>query len=338
MSDTPYKVSAILCHHKGTLVYRAIDSLLKSKGVEIEIILATSDETLFNRYEKEPRFKQVVIKGGPAGKRNVGFRFAQYPLVAFFDDDIEVKPWAVYEMAKSLQQDGVGMVFGKLLNMEFTDRFDEAGSYLTSSGFLWARAESGCRDVGQFEKTEFVLAGKSASCMIHRRVFVEVGMYDPSYEILAEETDLAWRVWLYGYRVLYIPSSVTLHAFNTKFKPPDMYTPKRVYFNGCRNYLSMLMTNLGDRELWLPVIVQLIVWTAAGMGFLITGKREAGIYVFNGIGWFISHINIILSKRRKVQGARRVSDRDLMPIIRRNPPVSYYIKRFFHYIKTGRHG
>jgi len=255
------------------------------------------------------------------------------------DDDIEVKPWAVHEMAKMMAEDPkLGMVFGKLLNMEFPNRFDEAGSYLTCSGLLWARAESGCEDRGQFDSSVPVLSGKSASCMIDRKVFSEVGMFDVSYEILAEETDLSWRVWLYGYSVAFCPSSITLHAFNTKFKPADMYTPKRVYFNGCRNYISMLMTNLSNKHLIIPIITQFIVWSMAGLGFLLTGKREAGVNVFRGLVWVLSHFGDILSKRKVVQGSRKVSDDVLMKLIRKNPPASYYFKRFFHYLRTGRHG
>lgn len=332
MSDIP-KVSAILCHHRGRLIDKAIDSLLASRDVKLEIIVVSSDDT----YE-DSRVRVVKQLGGPALKRNIGFRFSEYDLIAFFDDDIEVRPYTVFEMAKSLQGGRCGMVFGKLLNMEYTNRFDEAGSYLTSTGFLWARAESGVLDQGQFDRECYVMAGKSAACMIRRKVFVEVGMFDPSYEILAEETDLSWRVWLYGYTVLYVPSSLTFHAFNTKFKPPEMYTPKRVYFNGCRNYISMLMTCLGNKELIVPVTMQFIVWFMAGCGFIVTGKFEAGLNVFRGLGWVFTHLDHILSKRRKVQRERKVSDKVLMPIIRRNPPWIYYTNRFFHYIKTGRHG
>lgn len=326
-------VSIVICHHKSRLIDKAIDSLMLSKGVDLQIIVVTSDET----YE-DYRVRVVFQLGGPAIKRNIGFKFAEHKLIAFFDDDIEVRKWAVYYMARELQKDKVGMVFGKLLNMEHTNIYDEAGSYLTSTGFLWARSESGCKDIGQFEKVEEILAGKSASCMIQRKVFSEVGMFDVSYEILAEETDLSWRVWLYGYKVLFVPLSVTLHAFNTKFKPPDMYTPKRVYFNGARNYIAMLMTNLGNMELIVPVIIQFVVWTMAGLGFFFTGKREASFNVFRGLGWVFTHLGYILSKRKIVQKNRKISDKELMPIIRRNPPISYYVNRFFHYVKTGRHG
>lgn len=308
--------------------------------MDLEIIIATSDQACLDYYtDFNPRVKVFWSIGGPAKKRNIATRYAKYDLLAFFDDDIEVLPSTVFEMYKFLiNNPEVGMVFGKLLNMEFRDTFDEAGSYLTWSGFLWARAESGCKDTGQYEKVEMVLAGKSAACMIRRKLFCDVGMFDVSYEILAEETDLAWRVWLSGHKVFYVPSSVTYHAFNTRFKPQDFYIPRRVYFNGCRNYLAMLTTNLEAKNLVLPLLTQTCVWFMAACGMLITGKTEAGKYILEGLGWFFSHLGSILLKRKQVQAKRKVRDHELMPLILRNPPWSYYINRFFHYIRHGRHG
>ena len=330
-----HKVSAILCHHVGRdLILRSIRSLLNQKNVELEIIVVTSDKTA-NFHNT----KTVYVQGGPAHKRNVGFRFATHDLIAFFDDDIEATPTAIHEMAIVLKREKVGAVFGKLLNMEFRDRFDEAGSFLTSSGFLWARAESGCLDQGQYDSVESILSGKSAAMLIRRGVFAEIGMFDASYEILGEETDLSWRVWLSGWKVLYVPSSVTYHAFNTRFKPKSMYTPGRVYKNGCRNYLTMTYTHWGKKRWIIPLMTQITVWTAAGIGMFLTGKFEASINIFKGLGYFFWNIRAIWEKRANVQWRlRKVSDKDLMPIIHRDPSFSYYYKRFFHYIGTGKHG
>lgn len=334
-------ISVIICHHKGRLIDKAIISLLDSAEVEFEIIVASSDaEGRINLLRtKFPQVKFIDVPGGPAHKRNIASRFAKGEYLAFFDDDIEANRYALFRLLEQLKISPTGMVYGKLLNMEHRKRFDEAGSFLTQTGFLWARAESGVTDSGQFETVEKILAGKSASCMIHRKVFWEVGGFDASYEILAEETDLSWRVWLAGYTVLYVPRSITFHAFNTRFKPKDMYTPARVYFNGCRNYLSMLYTNLGKKRWIFPLATQLIVWTLASIGMFITGKREASFHIMKGIIHFFRNIVTIWHKRVRVQRTlRKISDRDLLPIIMRTPPPSYYIKRFFHYIKTGRHG
>lgn len=334
MTDRSNFISVIICHHKGELIHKAVASFMDSREVEFEIIIASSVRAF-----SIPLTQTIYVEGGPAHKRNVASRYAKGDYLAFYDDDIEVTPYSLfYQMDFLKKNPKCGMTFGKLLNMEFRERFDEAGSYLTSSGFLWARADSGTIDNGQYDLAEVCLAGKSAACMIHKKLFWEVGGFDMSYEILGEETDLAWRVWLSGSSVYYVPLSVTYHAFNTRFKPADFYIPRRVYFNGCRNYLSMLFTNLSYSRLAFPLFTQLIVWSAAGVGMLITGKFEAGINIFNGLFYFFSHMPSLLKKRAVVQRSRKISDAELLPIILRNPPLSYYVKRFFHYIKTGRHG
>jgi len=332
-------VSAILCHHRGALIDKAIDSLLKSLEVEIEIVVATSClDTEKRLADKYPDAKVFYCEGGPARKRNVATRFASHDFLAFFDDDVEVTPYAVFYLQESLKNPSVGMSYGKILNMERRTQFDEAGSFLTWSGFLYARCESGIQDFGQFDKECPILAGKSASCIVRRKVFWCVGGFDESFEILGEETDLSWRIWLRGFKVHYCPKSVTYHAFNTRFKPVDFYVPKRVYFNGCRNYVCMLLTNLSYKKLIIPAFVQINVWCFAALGMFLTGKHEAGYYIFKGLIYVLTHFDSILRKRKVVQSTRVVSDKELLKIITLNPPWSYYIKRFFSYIKTGRHG
>lgn len=337
-SDTEL-ISCIICHHKGeTLLRNALRSLEHSQDVNYEIIVATSMPG-YEIFEKEfPKVRFYFVTGGPAEKRNIATHYARGEYFAFFDDDIEVTGLALYWMLDTLKKRNAGMVYGKLKNMEFKDRFDEAGSYLTRTGFLWARAESGVEDTGQFDAEVQILAGKSASCMIRRNIFSRTGGFDASYGILGEETDLSWRVWLLGSSVWFSPRSVTFHAFNTCFKPKDFYIPKRVYFNGCRNYISMLFTNLEIKNLIIPILIQTFVWTNAGIGMLITGKSEAAINIFKGLFYVVKNIKLILKKRHIVQSTRVISDNELFKFIKRSPEMSYYIKRFIRYISTGLHG
>lgn len=303
------------------------------------MIVITSDAGMIDSLRLEfPNVKFVDVQGGVARKRNIGTRFAHGEFIAFFDDDVEVTPYSIFYLFEALFRPNVGMVYGKLLNMEFRDRLDEAGSFLTSSGFLYARCQSGIKDTGQFEKSVPVLAGKSASCIVCRKIFWKVGGFDESYEILGEETDLSWRIWLFGKKVMYAPKSVTYHAFNTRFKPRDFYTPSRVYFNGCRNYIAMLVTNLGVSNLIIPIICQTCVWISAAVMFIVTGKTEAGRNIFKAFKYLIINSRSIIQKRKIVQRSRVVPDSVLLPKITHNPPLSYYIHRFIHYIRTGRHG
>lgn len=100
----------------------------------------------------------------------------------------------------------------------------------------------------------------------------------------------------------------------------------------------MLLTNLSKENLVVPLTTQFCVWFGAGMGMFLTGKFKAGYYILKGLFWVLANLKHILEKRDRVQSSRKISDKELFLLIKRNPPISYYVNRFFHYIKTGRHG
>lgn len=281
----------------------------------------------------------IFEEGGPAHKRNVGAKFARGRYLAFLDDDIEATPTCLAEMVKVLSQPGVGMVYGKTRNMEFRNRFDGAGSFLTSTGFLWAREENGVEDVGQYDVEEEIFAGKGAFMMLKRSTFDKVGGFEPIYEILAEETDISWAVWFIGEKVMWVPKALLYHAFNTRFKPWNYYyTNKRVYFNGCRNYILMHLKFLEWKNVIRIVPILSIVWFVAGLGMLVTGKVDAGWNIFKGLAYHLFNFKDTLARRAKVQALRTMSDSELFEHIMKKPSVSFYLNRLLNYIKTGRHG
>lgn len=339
MSDI--KVSVILCHHKGfNFVPKCIRSIRKNIGVKAEIIVVTScrDSEIHN-------FKcdQLIFHdGGPSEKRNVGARYANNDYLFFLDDDTELEPLFLLEMVKGMDQKGVGMVYGKTLNMERRTMLDNAGSFLTWTGFLWAREESGAiEDNGQFDEPEYIFAGKGAAMALRRDTFEKVGGFDPIYEILAEETDISWKVWFIGQKVLWVPKAVLYHAFNTKYKPWSyFYTNKRVYYNGCRNYIIMLAKFLEWHNFIRVIPLHFMVWFFAGFGMIVTGKFAAGFLIWKGLLYHLNPYFIAdtLKRRRETQALRTKSDKKLFRFIMRQPRFSFYWNRFWHYIKTGVHG
>jgi len=234
----------------------------------------------------------------------------------------------------------VGMVYGKSLNMERRKMLDNAGSFLTWTGFLWAREESGkMEDNGQFDEIEEIFAGKGACMALRRSSFYKVLGFDPDYEILAEETDISWKIWFIGERVLWIPRAKMFHAFNTKYKPWSyFYTAKRVYFNGCFNYLAMLSKFLEWRNWFRIVPLHYCVWLCAGIGMVCVGKIEAGKNILKALLMFPLKWKKIMQRRKIAQSLRTKSDKELFRVIMRNPKISFYINRLLHYWKTGQHG
>ena len=314
------KVSIVVCYHTTEFIDEFLDSVYKS-DIQCEII-------------------KMGGVGLPAEKRNKGVEKSSGEYIAFFDDDVVINPRCIREMKNYLDKHpNVGMVYGKLWNAERKYRFDEAGGYLTRTGFIWSRAGQNDLDVGQYDKACAILAGKSASCMIRREVFNAVGGFDEEFGILGEETDLSWRVWLSGLQVHYVPEACGYHWFNTTRKDKDRhYTNDRVYFNGCRNYITMLIKNLGGRNLWRIVPIHMAIWFGVGLVMLITLKVREGMNILRGLWYVLRNRSLIWSKRQQVQAQRKVSDEELWNSIYRPTPGGYYRQRALRYLTLGIHG
>lgn len=332
------EISVIACHHKGDFIHKFVDSVKKSVGVTYEIIIITSDSTL--ALEGVDGCKVSYGPPMPAEKRNIGFRMSVGKYIAFFDDDVEINHDCLLKFRNFLEDNpSFGMAYGKLYNMEHRDRFDEAGGFLTATGFIWSRAQQNDIDTGQYDHYETILAGKSASCMVRADTFHKVGGFDEQFGILGEETDLSWRIWLLGHKVCFVWDAVGYHAFNSKFKPAkDYYTSSRVHRNGCRNYITMLTKNLEGQNLWKILPIHIGLWIFAGVSMIFTFKIQQGINIFKGLTDYFRFLPTTLEKRKRIQETRDITDRELFEFIYKNPRWTYFTNRLFRYLRIGLHG
>ena len=330
-------ISVIVCCHTKEFIYDFVASVKKSVGANYEIIVVSSDDELCTT----GILGCTVINGPdmPAAKRNMGSRIARGKYLAFFDDDTEIRPDCLAVFKSTMDMTGAGMLYGKLYKADEPTRFDEAGGFLTWTGFIWSRAEQNIVDEGQYNDIEPIFAGKSASCIVDAKLFNKVCGFDEDFGILGEESDLSWRIWLQGREVFFCPYAIAIHWFNCKRKDvKKYYTSKRVNRNGARNYCVMLIKNLELTNLCRILPIHVSIWLTAGVIMTVTGKFGEGVNVFRGLLEVLATIPHILRKRRKVQANRVKSDVELWPYIKRRPSKSYYTQRFFRYVGNGLHG
>jgi GT2 family glycosyltransferase len=281
----------------------------------------------------------IYSKSMPTAKRNEVAAFVPEKYLVFMDDDVEVRQDAIKELYETIQKKQVGMVYGKLFNGERRDRLDEAGGYLTQTGFIWSRAEQNIPDNSALKIEEPIFAGKSALCIVRKDTFWKIGGFDNDFGILGEESDLSWRIWLSGNIVLFKPQAIGWHYFNTSLKPAkDYYTSERVQYNGCRNYITMLIKNLGKENLWKIVPIHILIWIFVGFAMLITGKLKQGWNILRGIGYITRNFGLIMRKRRDVQKQRVLPDTEIFPFIFRRVRFGYYKERLLRYLRIGLHG
>ena len=204
-------------------VARCLAALSAQTHPNVEIILvdnASPDSTaaIVERYFPDVKLVRMGRNLGVAGGNNAGFRAASGEILILTNVDTEARPDWVALLVRTFAQDpSIGIASSKLVYPE--GRIQYAGGVVDpKQGF--ARhigvgkpndPETGVRDI------DFATG---ASLAIRRSVLDAIGLEDEAYfPIDYEDSDLSYRARLAGWRVVYIPESVSTHYESSTVRP-----------------------------------------------------------------------------------------------------------------------
>ncbi len=254
MQNSPL-VSVVILNYNGIkFVERCLRSVLNTHYPNFEVIFvdnASTDgglELAKEKFGRDSRLKFVINDRncGFAQGNNIGFEHSRGEYIVFLNNDTEVDPEWITRLVEVMSSDpSIGAAQSKLLSMQDPKRIDACGLMLTPYGFFVEKG-SGEIDCRQYDSVVEIFAAKGAAIAVKRKVLEEVGPFDPDYFIFSEEADLCWRIWLAGYRVVFVPKSVVFHV--------TAGTVRAIWPEGrplywYKNTLATLLKNLGFKEL-----------------------------------------------------------------------------------------
>lgn len=123
-----------------------------------------------------------------------------------------------------------------------------------------------------------------------------------------EETDFGLRLWLYGYKVAYVPSSIAYHELAGSFE--SKLTPFHG-FHTERNRLATVVKNLQWINVFRGMTVSFFYSLVKLVEFLKGRRIDLIRAMFAGKVAFVRGLPKIIEKRQAVQRNRKVSDREL---------------------------
>jgi len=318
--------------------------VIKSRYPRKEIIVVDSMSTDDSRElvkKKSSKLKNLKLievphHYGTDRSRNIGAAVAKGEYLAFLDNDTEVDPLWLNELIKVMEPDkSIGAAQSKLLKIKPRNQYDCAGDYLGPLGFLIERSQE-AKDTGQFDFITEIFSAKTASSIIRTKIFKHIGGFDESLFKYLEETDLSWRVWLAGYRIIFVPKSVVYHAFGTVKKDSGRYYSKKFRYYGCRNYIATLIKNLELKNLIKILPLHIACWFLLSFFFILKGNFEEGTCLLRGIGWNFFNLGLLWQKRRGINTKiRKVSDKAIFDKVMAKRSLGFYFGRGFRYL-TGR--
>jgi hypothetical protein len=309
-------VSIIILNYNGReFLEKCLGSVLKTDYPNFEVIFidnASTDgshelvETLFSA---DNRIIMIRNKSnlGFAGGNNVGVRMARGEYIVFLNNDTEVEQDWLSELVKVISSNPtIGAAQSKIL-------LTEEGS-INLGGFIdYVGIDSRPRNHWQknhaTSKIKEVFYASGAAMIVKKKLLNEVGLFDPTYFIYNEETDLCWRIRLSGYRIVAVPQSIVYHKCRgTMAKRPKSYS----LFLHRRNHISTLIKNYEFRNLSKYLPVYFVLMLLHGIYVMLRGEMDITTSYIKATLWNVKNFQYVYSRRLEVQHyIRKIPDKQI---------------------------
>ncbi len=352
VGDPQPLVSVIVVNYRGAddtiTCLRALRTDLDYANVELICVDNASggDDAARIRAEvPDVRLIESPVNTGFAGGCNLGAKHANGTVLGFLNNDARPAPaWVSAAVAELRAQPTVAAVASKVLDWDGTGTdFVDAG--LTWFGMGYKRhAGSPIADVPEAEHdvAKDVLFGTGSALFVRASVFAELGGFDERFFMFYEDVDLGWRLNLRGWRVRYVPESLTYHRHHGTMAAVDAPDTGRETFLLERNALAALYKNLSDESLAraLPAALALAVRRATargginpdqldlekGVGPVDTSEVAVPRTTLAGVlavDRFVEMMPSLAESRAVEQAARVRTDADLLPLLRKALEPAY---------------
>lgn len=208
-------ISIIIPNYNGEqFISACLDSVFSQDYGDYEVILvdnASSDQSVRLVTQRYPSVRIVLNceNRGYAGGCNDGIRASGGDCLLFLNTDTVLSSSFLSVMCSCIhERPEYGMYAPKILYPDGI--MQAAGSDASISGSCWERGRGTC-DNSLYDLPCEVFSPYGAAALFSRALIQETGGFDDDFFLFVEETDLAFRARLAGYRCWYEPRAVVVH-------------------------------------------------------------------------------------------------------------------------------
>lgn len=329
-------VSIIVLNWNGKRFLRnCLDSLRKLTYKSIEVIVVDNNSTDGSQdfiKKKYPEFILIENKknSGFAGGNNIGFNVSKGKYVVFLNNDTVTTPDFLEPLIRDCEEDSrFGCLQPQMRLLYDKNRLDEAGSFMTFTGFLYHYGYHKNYNSEKYNIKKEIFSAKGACIFLPRKVLKKVGLFDEDYFIFFEESDLCFRLWLAGYKVAYEPKSLIYHAEGGDTTASDKFKYERRIYLIFRNTTCTYLKNFGILNFLTIFPLFISVQASVLIYFLLKLRLNLVKAIISAYLWNIVNIKKTLIKRKLIQKSRKISDTELNKIVMLNPRLDYYYYSLF---------
>jgi GT2 family glycosyltransferase len=293
----------VVAYNSGGFLQDCITSICSTQPeVEVWVVDNGSTDGAARRVKAEFPAINVLRSAQNAGfgaGGNLGAARASGVYLVFVNPDaVFTQGWLEALVRPLAENPAAGLVTAKVLLRHDPGHINVAGLDVHLSGI------SMCRGLGSpqtaFGQAKDVAAISGVAFAVRREVFEAIGGLDEDFFLYLEDVDLSARVWLAGYRCLYVPRAVVLHDYQLQVDTHKTFFVER------GRYL-MLLKIFHWRTL-LALLPTLLLAEAITLGWLLWRNPRAIVQKLRAWSWVLSHRTQLIEKRRQVQSYRICPD------------------------------
>lgn len=227
-----------------------LESLMNQSRQDFSVILIDNGSQDTSVEFVETHFPEVVIQRldrneGFCCAVNEGIRLSRTPYVILLNNDTVCEETFVEELVRAIEAPrdaDAAKIFScvaKMVQMGDPDRMDNAGDYYCALG--WAYALGKGKPAVRYDKEREIFASCAAAAIYRREVFDEIGLFDETHFAYLEDTDVAYRARIAGYRNYYAPKAVVRHVGSAT--SGSLYNEFKIRYSS-RNSVYLIYKNM----------------------------------------------------------------------------------------------
>lgn len=269
---------------------------------------------------------------GYAGAAHRGAEEASHEILVFLNDDVRLEDSWFDKATKVFETTGCDGVAGYILDAKGR-RVDFGGAGMNLFGYGIPLYHGELSKNVKLEDAPCLFAC-GASFAVKRKVYEQVGGYDPDFFAFFEDVDLGWRMNMAGYRIFFAPSVISYHqgASTTKAFGEPWH-----HFLLQRNSLFALYKNYSDEN--LPIILPMaeaVVFEKA-KDCRKRRKLKLASAFEKGFHNFLEALPQVKKKREQVQKLRQSRDEEIFPLFKTPLQPAYFNSLTEPYLRVASH-
>jgi GT2 family glycosyltransferase len=273
-----YATAVVVPNWNGADDLRSCLDSLRAQTVEAHIIVVDNGSVddsvaIIEREYPEVEIIRHTYNQGYTGGVNPGFRHAiekHLTYVAPFNNDaVADKDWLRNLVTFLDTNPDVGIAAAKVVSID-GKHLDSTGDQYTIWGLPYPRGR-GETDTTKYDAMTSILGASGSSSLYRVNMLRTIGLLDQDFFAYYEDVDISLRAQLAGWKVRYVPTSVTYHQLNvTSRKIKGFFTYQTV-----KNYLLLFVKNVPS-----PLLGRMLP------RFLLAYTLLIGRSIQRGNGWW----------------------------------------------------